>query len=179
MELRNILQENKKVLGFLLRFLLSFGVLSLAYAFWVDSFGTEADSFSWFVGRNLQLLFGAENLQLEQILGHAAIAVDYKGSSAVSLYEGCNGMAVMILFFAFVFAYKGRGKDLAWFVPFGLVVIHLFNLARLAILIQLAHESSAMFHFMHKYLFSLIIYGAVFGLWLLWVKRAQIIDHRT
>ena len=170
--LRQLIQENKRVLFFLLRFLGAFGGLSLVYAFWVDSFGDKADTFSWFVGRNLQLLFGAENLKLEQILGHPAIAVDYNGSSAVSLFEGCNGLAVMILFFAFVFAFKGNWKDLLWFVPLGLGIIHLFNLGRLALLIYLAHGNSPLFHFMHKYLFTLIIYAAVFGLWVVWVKKA-------
>ena len=170
--IRQLIRENKKVLFFLLRFLGAFGGLSLVYAFWVDSFGDKADTFSWFVGRNLQLLFGAENLKLEQILWHPAIAVDYNGSSAVSLIEGCNGLAVMILFFAFVFAFKGNWKDLLWFVPLGLGIIHLFNLGRLALLIYLAHGNSPLFHFMHKYLFTLIIYAAVFGLWVVWVKKA-------
>lgn len=142
------------------------------YAIWVESFGDQADSFSWFVGKNLNFLF-AGKLKLDQLEGHAAIAVDYNGSTAVSLFEGCNGMAVMILFFAFVFAFKGRWGDLVWFVPFGLIVIHLFNLARLALLIQMAANNSPLFHFMHKYLFSLIIYAAVFGLWIIWVKRAS------
>jgi len=177
--LRQLIQENKRVLFFLLRFLSAFGGLSLLYAFWVDSFGEKADTFSWFVGRHLQLLFGAENLKLEQILGHPAIAVDYNGSSAVSLFEGCNGLAVMILFFAFVFAFKGKWKDLLWFVPLGLGIIHLFNLGRLALLIYLAHGNSPLFHFMHKYLFTLIIYAVVFGLWVLWVRRAQSTGRRA
>lgn len=173
MDIKKIFQENRKVLFFVARFLGAFALLSLIYAVWVDQFEQEADSFSWFVGRNLQWIFGAENMTLSAIPGHAAIAVDYLGSSAVSLFEGCNGMAVMILFFAFVFAFKGKWSDLFWFVPLGLVTIHVFNLARLALLINMAHASSPLFHFMHKYLFSLIIYAVVFGLWVVWVQRSK------
>ena len=79
-------------------------------------------------------------------------------------------MAVFILFFAFIFAFKGRWSDLLWFTPIGLVVIHLFNLGRLALLIHLSQSNSELFHFMHKYLFTLIIYAAVFLLWVVWVK---------
>lgn len=168
----SLIRENRGVLFFLLRFLGAFGVLSLSYAVWIDSYGSLADPFSWVVGEHLNILFGG-NLGLSQFPGQAAIEVNYQGSTAVSLFEGCNGMAVMILFFSFVFAFKGRWKDLIWFVPMGFAIIHLFNLGRLALLIKLASDNSPLFHFMHKYLFSLIIYAAVFGLWVLWVRQAR------
>lgn len=174
--LPKVIQENKKVLYFLLRFLSLFGGLSLIYAAWIKSFGDKADTFSWWVGYNLRFLFGADRLGLQQIDGHPAIAIDYLGNTAVSLFEGCNGAAVFILFFAFVFAFKGKWSDLFWFVPLGLALIHLFNLARLSVLIVLAESGSSYFHFMHKYLFSLIIYLAVFILWVGWVK---LVNYRT
>ena len=167
----SLIKENKSVVYFLLRFIGAFGILSLIYAYWVDGFGENADSFSWFVGENLTWVFG-DDLALGAIPGHAAIAVDYKGNSAVSLFEGCNGLSVMILFFSFVFAFRGRWKDLLWFVPLGCLIIHAFNLGRLALLIVLAENNSQMFHFMHKYLFTLIIYAAVFLLWIIWVRMA-------
>ncbi len=170
--IKALLRENRRVLYFLLRFVGAFGVLSISYALWLDRFGDNPDPFSWLVGKHLNLLFGGR-LELTPIPYHAAIDVSYEHSSAVSLFEGCNGIAVMILFFAFVFAFKGRWVNLLWFVPAGFVVIHLFNLARLALLINLAHDSSPLFHFMHKYLFSLIIYAVVFGLWVIWVKWAR------
>lgn len=167
------LKENKKVVFFLLRFLSVFGGFSLLYAVWIKSYGLEADPFSWFVGYNLQGLLGSENLRLYPIEGYAAIGLDYLGSNSVSLFEGCNGIAVFILFFAFVFAFKGRWSDLIWFVPLGIVVIHLFNLARLVALIMLAEQGhDALFHFMHKYLFSLVIYAGVFLMWVFWVRLA-------
>lgn len=166
-------RENKKVIFFLLRFLSVFGGFSLLYAVWIKSYGLEADPFSWFVGYNLEWILGADNLRLYPIEGYAAIGLDYLGSNSVSLFEGCNGIAVFILFFAFVFAFKGRWSDLIWFVPLGLVVIHLFNLARLVALIILAQQGNdAIFHFMHKYLFSLVIYAGVFLMWVFWVRLA-------
>ncbi len=169
---RSFFEENKNVIYFLLRFLLTFGGLSLLYGIWIKSYGDLADAFSWIVGHHLQWILGHDALQLEQIAGHPAIAIDYLGSSAVSLFEGCNGVAVFILFFAFIFAFKGRWSDLLWFTPLGILVIHLFNLGRLVLLIMLAEAESPWFHFMHKYLFSLIIYAAVFLMWVFWVRLA-------
>lgn len=173
LSIKDVLKENKKVIFFLLRFLGAFGLLSLSYAVWLEKFGDEADTFSWIVGRHLQVLFGSDKLELMAITGFPAIAVNYLGKSEVSLYEGCNGMAIMILFFAFVFAYKGRWKDLLWFIPLGFLIIHIFNLGRLALLIHLVNGNENVFHFMHKYLFSLIIYSIVFLLWVFWVRLAN------
>lgn len=165
-----VLKANRKVLFFLLRFLGVFGGLSLIYGLWISGYGNLADPFTWWVGDNLTLILGSDNLSLMQIEGYPAIQIDYKGSIAVSLFEGCNGLAVMILFFAFVFAYLGRWTDLFWFVPIGMFFIHLFNLGRLILLIHLAQQNSPFFHFMHKYLFTLVIYAFVFLLWFLWVR---------
>lgn len=171
--MKEFIRENKKALFFLLRFLFVYGSLSLFYALWIDGFGKEADPFSWFIGKNLRFLHGSANMELDNVTGHAAIAILYHGKNTISLFEGCNGLAVMILFFAFVFAYKGRWLDLLWFVPMGLIIIHLFNLGRLSLLNHLADDNSPLFHFMHKYLFSLIIYAGVFLLWVFWIRLAN------
>jgi exosortase family protein XrtF len=169
--LKKIFTEHKAAVFFLLRFLIVFGGLSLAYGYWIKSFGDRPDSFSWLVGKHLG--FFLKGLQLEEIPGTAAISVIYGGNAQVSLFEGCNGIAVMILFFAFIFAFKGKYKDLLWYAPLGFLVIHLFNLFRLALLILLARAESELFHYMHKYILSLIIYSAVFLLWLGWVRLVK------
>lgn len=164
------LQANKKVLFFLARFLGMFGGLSIIYAYWISTFDTAPDSFTWWVGDHLKLLLGQNILDLKAIEGYPAIQVIYQGDDTVSLFEGCNGLAVMILFFSFVFAYKGKWMDLLWFVPLGLAIVHLMNLGRLILLIRLAEQNSPFFHFMHKYLFTLVLYAVVFALWFGWIK---------
>jgi exosortase family protein XrtF len=170
--IKTVVRENKKVIFFLLRFLLVFAGFSLLYGSWVGSYGNQADPFSWWIGHQLVALFGESVLALETVADRPAILITYLGTPAVELFEGCNGVAVAILFFAFVFAFKGRWSDLLWFVPVGLAIIHAFNLIRLSLLIHLSHNNSDLFHFLHKYLFTLIIYAAVFGLWVVWVRLA-------
>jgi hypothetical protein len=41
--------------------------------------------------------------------------------SALNVYEGCNGINVMIVFVAFIFAFGGSGKKMTWFIPLGIV----------------------------------------------------------
>ena len=177
--LKKIYAEYKAPINFLLRFFLTFGILSLLYAFWVKSFGTEADSFSWFIGRNLELLAGKQNMSLSQVEGQPAIQVWYKGKQSVSLFEGCNGVAVMILFFAFLLAFKGTLKHTIVYAVVGIFIIHLFNLGRLMLLVVLSQNNEKWFHFAHKYLFTLIIYAAVMLLWFVWVKYFSRLNFKS
>ncbi|MFY8008070.1 MAG: exosortase family protein XrtF, partial [Flavobacterium sp.] len=56
-------------------------------------------------------------------------------------------------------------------VLFGLLLIHLLNISRIALL------SVALYHFpeqeqlLHDVIFPLIIYGVVFLLWVIWVNK--------
>jgi exosortase/archaeosortase family protein len=78
----------------------------------------------------------------------------------------------MYLFASFVFAFGGKGRTMAWFIPAGLVFLHGANLFRLLVLIEFnLHNQGTWFHFFHKYGFTSIIYAAVFGLWVLWVAK--------
>jgi len=60
--------------------------------------------------------------------------VDIDNFARVKVIEGCNGLAVMIMFLAFLLGFPGPWKQKAWFIPAGLLVIHLFNIARVAVL---------------------------------------------
>tara|TARA_R110002050_G_scaffold18186_2_gene53249 strand:+ start:5838 stop:6425 length:588 start_codon:yes stop_codon:yes gene_type:complete len=91
---------------------------------------------------------------------------------AVSVEEGCNGINIMILFAAFVVGFGGRIKNMLWFIPFGLIFIHLANIGRLLLLCLLNVEWGGRgFHFFHKYGFTAVLYLAILVLWYLWVMH--------
>ena len=46
------------------------------------------------------------------------------GKSVLAIYEGCNGINVMIIFVAFLVAFGPLNKALLWFVPVGLIILH-------------------------------------------------------
>jgi exosortase family protein XrtF len=87
----------------------------------------------------------------------------------ISVFEGCNGLNVMIVFVAFVLAYSGPATKICWFVPGGLILIHAMNLFRVAMLYYMARFQPLYFYYFHKYLFTAFLYAVVFGLWWLWI----------
>ena len=99
-----------------------------------------------------------------------SVKLFYKNTYVSRIIEGCNGVSVMILFVAFVVAFSGNLKNTLWFIPFGVLVIHVLNVVRIAFL------SAALFHYpeyehlLHDVLFPLVIYGTVFFLWVIWVN---------
>lgn len=101
----------------------------------------------------------------------ATTRINYEGKSILAVYEGCSGINVMIIFVAFLIAFGPLSKALVWFIPLGLLLIHLMNLARITLLFWVSIYMHDYMYFMHKYFFTAILYVVVFVLWVWWVKK--------
>ncbi|MDX5324835.1 MAG: exosortase family protein XrtF [Bacteroidota bacterium] len=174
-----MLQDFKPTLVFLLKFAIIFGVGSWAYGAFIGHYNSmeppqpdpvtaevayETADVMTFMGYEILTYRSKENPYVQ---------IYHKGKmgGSISVYEGCNGINIMILFVAFVVAFGGSGKDGLWFIPVGLVSIHIFNIIRLVSLSVVGLYSESAFHFLHKYAFTAVIYAFVLILWYLWVKR--------
>jgi len=178
MTFKEVVSANKGVIFFLLRFLVVFAGLSLAYGAWIQSYGDIPDPISWFIADTLAWL-NQPHVRLEAAVGTPAILLYYDEKQVISVFDGCNGIAVMILFFAFIIAFRGSAVNTLWFTVAGILFIHMANIGRLQLLLSLAKEDNAeLFHFMHKYLFTLIIYVSVFILWVIWIRFFALIRKR-
>ena len=80
----------------------------------------------------------------------------------------------MIIFVAFLFAFGPVNKSLFWFIPLGLLVIHLVNLSRITLLFWVSIYMTDYMYFMHKYFFTAILYVVVFVLWVYWVRKFSV-----
>lgn len=89
------------------------------------------------------------------------------------MYEGCNGVNVVIIFVAFVIAFGPLRIVTLWFLTGGIVLIYLVNLARIWFLFFVSLELPNYLYFTHKYLFTGMIFLVVFVLWILWVRLAS------
>jgi exosortase family protein XrtF len=174
-----MLREFKPTLIFLLKFGLIFGIGSGLYSYTISKYMGQdppvADPFTEFIAdhtyKTIKFL-GYDvhrwNPESEPTVG--IYIVGYEDDS-IGVFEGCNGINVMILFVAFIVAFGGETKRMLWFIPSGIIAIHLFNIVRLASLAVLATYSQSAFHFIHKYAFTAVIYAFVFVLWIIWIKK--------
>jgi exosortase family protein XrtF len=169
-------KEFKPTLFFLLRFGLIYGLGSFVYSLFISHYDPSPDPFTIWISRQMATFMGVigQQAELYSVPDLPYVGVEFKSVPSVSVFEGCNGLAVMILFIAFVVAFRGaQNKAALWFVPLGLLAIHLFNLVRLVLLININYHYSNLFHFYHKFVFTGVIYAFVLFLWILWVRIQQ------
>lgn len=99
------------------------------------------------------------------------LEVWYNQKYVVRIVEGCNAVSVIILFVSFVVAFSGKFKTTLVFILFGIFLIHVLNIIRIASLSVLLFHFPEQEHILHGVLFPLIIYGLVFILWIIWVTK--------
>lgn len=97
------------------------------------------------------------------------MAID--GSVGVTVGAPCDGIVLFALFTIFVLSYPGAAKHKWWFIPLGLIVIHVLNTLRIAALTWIVFYNEAWLDFNHDYTFTIFVYAVVFCLWYVWVTR--------
>ena len=171
----NFIKENKKAIFFLLTFVGVYLALNTLYGFYVQYYMPASDSFTravtgqvvWFLG------FFDSSVTYYPSAMTEYIPVANDRQNMIYVFEGCNGVNVLIVYFSFLVAFTGPWKTLALFTGIGIAAIHFVNLLRIGLLYGVAFYFPEQLYFFHKYFFTGIIYIMVFILWYLWVRRVK------
>jgi len=167
-----MLKDFKYAFLFLGKFLTVYFVTNVLYGFYINSYENTPDPITYRVTEQtsyVQNLFGTESsIQVND--GKKSILMRENETGVINVFEGCNGINVMIVFVAFMIAFWGPIKRMIWFVPLGLLVIHLFNLLRIMLLYHAAQFNTHYFYYIHKYFFTAALYLVVIGLWIIWIR---------
>ena len=167
------INEFRPALQFLGVFISCFVIMSLIYGLFIEHFGEMVDPWTMMISKQVAYLLSVIDSPVMAIESVTTRACSLAGQHGVvlSVYEGCNGLNVMILFVSFLIAYRGPMKSFLWFSLIGVIIIHVVNLTRVVLLYYVALLYPSYMYFTHKYLFTAIIYVVVFGLWYLWVSK--------
>lgn len=160
------------VLKILLRFVVIYIVFVLLYQFYLNNYENDVvDPFTRWVGNQVvfvQDLFGFPSVLVDNLKLHSVL-FQTDGRFTTRMVEGCNVVSVAILFAAFIFAfYKGIKTFL--YVIAGLIILHILNVSRIALLNIIYIKYPQYEKVGHDYLFPAIIYGGVIILWLVWIQ---------
>ena len=153
--------------------------LTLAYEYYLSHFDTkkfEVDTVTQLVAEQTVVALHLFDLEASQNLNpfESNVQMFYKNYYVARIVEGCNGLSVIILFVAFVVAFKGRIKDTIIFIFLGTLIIHFLNITRIALLCILMYNYPKFESVLHGVIFPLIIYGIVFLLWVIWVNKFSV-----
>ncbi len=97
--------------------------------------------------------------------------LDYPYSHGVWIGEPCNGIKVFGVFTIFIIAFKGKIINKIWFIPLGILILHVLNILRISILTYLSATNPFILDFNHNITFQLIIYVAILCLWYNWIIK--------
>lgn len=180
--MKNIsIKEFKPTILFLIKFIGIFVVANLLYGLYVTAYSPKPDPITSWVSYHTAFAL--------QGCGWPAVTQDsetrpttqliFEERSVLSIYEGCNGVNMMIIFVAFLIAFGPISRTLWWFIPVGLAILHGMNLARIALLFWVSLYMPDVMYFTHKYFFTAILYVVIFLLWIWWVKKLSAIKRVT
>ena len=166
-------RDFKPVLKILLRFVLLYVALVLAYQLYLNGYkNLGLDPVSTWVAKQtsfLQNLFGYASQLVAGKPEEETTWYYVSGKYVSRMVEGCNAISVMILFLAFIFAFFKGAKTFV-FAGLGLLFLHIINVLRIVGLNILLVELPQYSKLGHDFLFPAIIYGSVVVLWLVWIK---------
>ena len=111
------------------------------------------------------------HLSIEQRGKYILHTVCYDTKCLVGVGRGCNALELFVLFAGFIMAFPGAVKNKVWYISAGILLIHVLNICRVAALAVIQFKAPQYLDFNHKYTFTFLVYGVIFILWIIWVKR--------
>lgn len=172
---QNLFTQFRPTVIFLIKFLGVYITGSLLYGWYVTHYHPAPDPVTIWVTNQTTFLIRVFGWDVSDFYSSMipTVSVIWLNKSIISVYEGCNGVNVLIIFWSFLFAFGPWGKRLIFFSLAGMLIIHIANLVRLVLLFFVAYYYSNALYFIHKYLFTAVIYGVVLMLWLWWIKNIR------
>jgi exosortase family protein XrtF len=165
--------EIKPSFFFLARFLAFYLVVNFLYGWWVTAYEPGPDPATVSATHQATFLLHVAGYDVKNVRhsSKAAERILLVEKSVLSVYEGCNGINVWIIFVGFVFAFSGISWRVAAFLLVGSVIIHLANLGRIIFLFFISLNYPDALYFFHKYFFTAGLYLIVFVMWYYWITR--------
>lgn len=93
------------------------------------------------------------------------------GQRTSYINEGCNAISIMIIFAAFIVAFSTTWLRTILYILGGWVIIQFMNVLRIVLLNYIFRYHYQYGKAAHDYLFPAIIYGTIFLLWIIWVRK--------
>jgi exosortase family protein XrtF len=167
------MKDQRAILFFLLKFIGFYIVVNTTYGLWINSYYPGPDPITEIVTHQSAFLISLteDDLSVGEAINSANVPIVQGTQRIISVFEGCNGLNVMIVFVSFIVAYSGTWKKNVIFGLMGITLIYIANLFRVALLFFISKYYPDNLYFFHKYLFTGMLYILVFFLWYLWVKR--------
>ena len=141
----------------------------LVYEIWIhpiDIIDLKVVALTMNTARRMLNLLGFVTFQYKTRL----IGID--GAGGLWMGDNCDSIELCAIFIGFIIAFPGYWKQKLWYIPLGVIIITCMNILRVVVLAIIQRFcSKSILDFNHTYTFNILVYGAIFGMWYLWVKK--------
>jgi exosortase/archaeosortase family protein len=111
----------------------------------------------------------------EHILGLEFTTADktmyFVNNGYVAVNRSCSGLKLFTQWTLLMMLYPGPWKKKLWYIPMGILIVHLTNLFRIIGLSVIVIHWPRYWDFSHDYLFRPFFYVVIFTMWVIWVER--------
>jgi len=168
-------EEFKPSIFFLLKFLGLYVLGNVLYGMFVHAWYPGVDPVTaWVTNQTSDVLtLLGWTTSVEEKTLKATANIMYEGRAILAVFEGCNGLNVMVIYVAFLVAFGPYTKRLLWFIPMGLLLVHVFNIGRIFLLFFVSIQLPRFMYFTHKFFFTAILYIVIFILWVVWIRLTK------
>lgn len=167
------LNKNKKIIQFII-------VGAGLYVIWTLFYNTYVKSstnWDYYLNDNIANvsiwlfdLFGVDASK-EIDSDHVIVSLINSYHRGVWVGDNCNGFKLFSIFTFFLLAFPSNWKSKLWYIPLGILIIHLANVIRIMALVLINDSNPAYLDFNHDYTFTIFVYSIIFGLWYWWLKK--------
>lgn len=111
----------------------------------------------------------------EHVLGYNITVYErdmiFPGRGHILINHGCSGFKQIMQFVFLMLVFPGPWKHKSWFIPLGIIVVHLTNLFRVVGLSVVLMNWPNYWDFSHDNLFRPFFYFVMFLMWVWWVEK--------
>jgi exosortase/archaeosortase family protein len=93
----------------------------------------------------------------------------------INVEDHCLAIPAMVIFTGTILFFTGNWKNKFWFIPLGLLMIAVINVARLVLLCYtFAHFSERFFDINHSLIYVVMTYALIFLLIVWWIRKFSV-----
>jgi len=122
------------------------------------------------LSNELMTAFGFETY-VDTESDHVVLMMHEGLNTGVWVGDECNGFKLFSIFSIFIIAYPGKWKTKLWFIPMGIIFVHIANIIRVCCLAYISNYHPTYLDFNHLYTFTIFVYGIIFLLWLWYARK--------
>jgi exosortase/archaeosortase family protein len=122
------------------------------------------DQSTWFIDHVLPIAITKEENRM----------ICFNNGGYIGINESCSGLKPILQYILLFIIFPGPWKKKLWFIPMGIIIVHLTNLFRIIGLSVVTVTVPEYWDFSHDYIFRPFFYVIIFLLWIWWVERLSV-----